>query len=128
MAFSSVKTMGKLKPFQQPILRFVCLSCVKIDLTEVIQTARKLRKQVIRKLQVDKVFYATRSLGLEFEAQAAAIVKWRVDKITARRYATKRKAEKNRLKYTAEVAAVKPALTAVQILSAADFEENGPCN
>lgn len=123
MAFSSMKLVGKASRFQRAIMRYTCLSCAKADMTDIIKTARKFRKTVIRKLQVDKAFYATRSLGPEFEAEAAAIVKWRVDKITARRYSNNKRMKMLQAKHAAEA---KEAPVSPQ--KAETFQESQPCN
>lgn len=110
--FPSIKTVGKATRLQKGIRRYVCLSCAKQDLTDVVKLARKFRKTVIRKLQTDRDFYATRALGDEFQTQAASIVKWRVDKILASRYNTKRRIQKIDLGLKVEAAKREAALDA----------------
>lgn len=126
MAFPSMRSMGKALRFQKNIMRYVCLSCAKADLEEAIKTARTFRKKVIRKLQTDKAYYATRALGEEFQAQAASMVKWRVDKVMVRRYNTRKRMMKRAKEI--EVAVAGHRVAARTALDAAASEEDKTCS
>lgn len=113
MAFPSLKMVGGTTKIQKTIMRYVCLSCAKVDLEDAIKTARTFRKKVIRKLHTDKTYYATRALGEEFQPQAMAIVKWRVDKIRAQRYNTSVKIKEAEARWAEQEAARKAAMEAM---------------
>lgn len=123
MAFPSLKMMGAASRFSKSIMRYVCLSCAKVDLEEAIKTARTFRKKVIRKLQTDKAYYTTRALGEEFQDQAAAIVKWRVDKIRVRRYNKRKRMTKRAAEIEVAVAAHRAVAQAALDASASETIE-----
>jgi hypothetical protein len=94
---------GKKAPaFVKFVVKHFCLPCAVAGFNQTLKIARMYRRQMKRKMRTDKALYATRALGVEFEEQAAATVRKRLDKIIAHRHNTKVRIEQIRAAFAAE--------------------------
>jgi hypothetical protein len=101
--FAKKSVGGKKSPaFSKVVIKHFCLPCAVTGLNETLKRARIYRQKMKRMVRRDKALYATRALGEEFEEQAAATVRKRLDKVIAHKHNTKARIEKIRAAFAAD--------------------------